>query len=475
MLNQDVADNQAFSTTGFQSGRTSSTSRTSFTGSPIVVNDNGRRSAIDATSPRRLSPNAQVSPSAIIAVDAPEYYTVQPVSANCNTSTIESIVLKNSTERLPAYTPARRSSTSEFDAMRFAVPNSQPRLTPLGHRLLTLSERKLADLDASLGGRDESAALWKGVVMREAVRSAWRSVEDGTSGNFTDWRHQSAQALDVIGEDEEEDASTADDGSWFDDVISTLGDDGAFNGVAGDLDWIESSVSGPAADDFVDEFDVESIEAYTIPLPRSPSPPPATLPVEVTTVTVGPAGEYYEGEYVYEHATTTVEICEVDDGDNESIASFDSDATVATVRPLSTSAPRSHTWHARPPIAPVIAPASPPYIEYADGAYCDSDGDCWDPDADIDDGPDYCLPPPLVRSMSESSSSDHSECSTPAMQASICEDLEVDSATLGKDARGKVIDLDSLGERLRSHGLGLSGLDGEPEANLSSSSFFSDE
>ena len=116
------------------------------------------------------------------------------------------------------------------DEMRFTPPDVRPTLTPLGHRLLHLSERKLASYDYPLGYREEVNAMWKGVIVRETIRSAWKFDEEGSEGDLTDWRSKGAMDLDVIGEEgdgEEDGEVTTPKGEemWFEETIRRLGED----------------------------------------------------------------------------------------------------------------------------------------------------------------------------------------------------------------------------------------------------------
>jgi hypothetical protein len=105
--------------------------------------------------------------------------------------------------------------------MRFSSTYSRPTLTPLGQRLLVLSERKLYDLDAPIGARESGTALFREVLIRETVRTAWTAVEEGREVELSDWSQPNAMGLDVIGEEEEE---VEKEDRWFEDLLSELGD-----------------------------------------------------------------------------------------------------------------------------------------------------------------------------------------------------------------------------------------------------------
>lgn len=127
-----------------------------------------------------------------------------------------------------------------------------------------------------MGGRDASTLL-KGVLVREAVRSAWKSVESGQQVEVNNWQSEAAMGLDVIGEEEEEEEEEDEDvlveeknERWFEELVQSFGDD---DGVE-EHEWAESEVGTPI--DY-DEFDEDEFEHYTLP-----SPPPAS-PTQLPT------------------------------------------------------------------------------------------------------------------------------------------------------------------------------------------------
>ncbi|ORY27471.1 hypothetical protein BCR39DRAFT_226960 [Naematelia encephala] len=165
--------------------------------------------------------------------------------------------------------------------MRFTSPSARPALTPFGHRLLYLSESKLANLESPY----EASALWKGVILREAVKAAWRSVDEGAVADLNDWHSKGAMGLDVIGEDEdeeyeydEEDEDTTGyttggrEERWFEDLVSSFGEDEDERPI--EHEWVESNVSIPEFDDY--EYEVG--EAYTFPVTQSPPSTPLVTP-----------------------------------------------------------------------------------------------------------------------------------------------------------------------------------------------------
>lgn len=174
----------------------------------------------------------------------------------------------------------RRLARANTDTMRFET-TTRPTLTPFGQRVLNLSERKLYALEAPIGGRDE-ATLLRGVLVREAVKSAWRSVETGQQVEVNDWQSNQAMGLDVIGEEEEEEDEEQQGAGedehehdsimeqrserWFEELVQSFGED---DGIE-QHEWIESQVGDVEYDDFDDE--AAAFEHYTLPSPPPPSP-----------------------------------------------------------------------------------------------------------------------------------------------------------------------------------------------------------
>jgi hypothetical protein len=293
-----------------------------------------------------------------------------------NTTDIDSTVTVTSPFELDP--PAYIDSVPHYDEMRF-YSNTRPTLTPMGHKLLHISQSKLMDLDTPLMGREEGTSLWKGVVVREAIKSAWRSVEEGVEGGsgLTDWRAQSAMGLDVIGEDDEDEDERGDkEERWFDGLLEGLEDD-----VEAEHEWVESSVTIPA---FEDEFEEDGIMAFTLPV-LSPRAEPNTL----------------------------VEVVEVEDD------------IPLTLTPLSSPPTPILSGMLLTPTSPSSSDSS-----YAPSSPCSS----LDYDSDFEECSDsFLLPPPLHRSISSASSSDGCECCiTPPPVG--CEELAVDIE--GKDEIG---------------------------------------
>lgn len=274
--------------------------------------------------------------------------------------------------------------------MRF-TSTARPSLTPLGHRLLHLSESKLANLEPGLGGRDTASTLWKGVVVREAVKSAWKSVDQGSLGEMNDWHSKSAMGLDVIGEDEEEEeVGVAQEERWFENLMSSFGDDDVDQEAQAPHEWIESNVAGAFDDiDNVEYYD-EDMEAYTLPT-RSPITSPTNLPASL------PAYEAVS----YDEVQVRVEVSPAADLDDDVQVAFVDNVLLveqpaqpvlaALAQPYSASHPPFGS-----PISPLsLSPISDDLDQYAQ---------------------DFLLPPPLVRSLSSSSSSledDDDPCVTP--------------------------------------------------------------
>ncbi|BEI82100.1 hypothetical protein CcaverHIS002_0212600 [Cutaneotrichosporon cavernicola] len=150
--------------------------------------------------------------------------------------------------------------------MQFASTRSMT-LTPLGQRLLALSRAKLHSLDAAPGSRDPTDGLRRGVLVREAIRSAWASLETPTAHHeLTSWR---APALDVLTEEDEEEEYD-DEERWLDAQLADAADD--------DDDDEECTVSAPV----YDEYEFEATESYTI----SYSTANCTSGIDVTVVAV---------------------------------------------------------------------------------------------------------------------------------------------------------------------------------------------
>jgi hypothetical protein len=193
----------------------------------------------------------------------------------------------------------------------------RPVLTPLGQRLITLSERKLYALEPPVGGRDE-ANLLKGILIQESVKSAWRSVEQGYQVQVNDWQSNTAMGLDVIGEEEEEEEEAEQQEErnerWFEELVQSFGDDEALDEQ--EHEWAESEV-GSAVDE--DDFEYyEEFEHYTLPSPPSsptqlPSSPPSSLSVlaspPTSFSTTQPSLEETATSY---HTTVAVEVVEVE-------------------------------------------------------------------------------------------------------------------------------------------------------------------
>jgi hypothetical protein len=310
--------------------------------------------------------------------------------------------------------------------MRF-TSNARPSLTPLGHRLLSLSESKLNQLEPVLGGRDTATLLWKGVLVREAVKSAWRSVDEGVQAEMNDWSHKAAMGLDVIGEDDEEEEEEFEEekeGRWFEELVSSFGEDDFGEGQAGYAhEWADANVAS-AFDDV--EYDEADMEAYTLPSSPSPILAAVAVPPSPRSPTVD-----YNALPASDVTTTEVEVLEVSDEEDE--ADYDYESHVdwqighdfrtrflhlafpgpqplqPIIEPL--AVPRAL------PIAPhptPLTPVSPFTLDYSD---------------DLDECADsFLLPPPLVRSFSSDSAASMREddeddpCVTPPQYS--CEELE---------------------------------------------------
>ncbi|KAK4684631.1 hypothetical protein P7C73_g5538, partial [Tremellales sp. Uapishka_1] len=156
--------------------------------------------------------------------------------------------------------------------MRFHS-TARPVLTSLGQRLLAVSNSKLYHLEND----EPSDHLWKSTLVREAVKSAWKSVEEGSQ----EWTRPapSSVALDAIGEEDEEER-------MFEDLMNELEDEDDKQPAPVSVSEIEFlpatsppsnewTVEVAAVDDY--EYDMDGMEAWTIALP--PTPPSPALPV----------------------------------------------------------------------------------------------------------------------------------------------------------------------------------------------------
>lgn len=241
--------------------------------------------------------------------------------------------------------------------------------------------------------------LLREVVVREAVKSAWRSVDQGhASTEMTNWKSTTAMGLDVIGEDEEEEEYEDGEGGvaegereerWFEDLITSFGEeDFAQVDQGAEHEWTESNVASAFDDDMYEE---DAMEAYTFPM--SPPSPRSTITFtpEVASVAL-PVG---------------VEVVEVDNGDEEEAVEVQGIERVpAVVRPFYLHVADEYD---NLPV-PVSTPIQPTRHL---------------PDLIDDDIDEYALPPPLVRSFSSSSDSsmcDSDVCVTPPNGT--CEELE---------------------------------------------------
>lgn len=141
--------------------------------------------------------------------------------------------------------------------MHFASSKT-PTLTPLGQRLIALSRAKLHSLDAPAGARDPTDGLRRGVLVREAIRSAWASLETPTAhSELTSWRAPSLDVLTEEDEEEEEYDDTAEE-RWLEDVLSAVDEDE----YEADQPNADFTVGLPVYDE--DEYDFEATESYTI-------------------------------------------------------------------------------------------------------------------------------------------------------------------------------------------------------------------
>jgi hypothetical protein len=354
-----------------------------------------------------------------------------------------------STRNTKTHRRRRASTPSEIDEMRFTSPDlARPALTPLGHRLLHLSEQKLDSLDTPMGGREAGTSLWKGVLVREAVRSAWKSVDEGARvDEMTNWHAPNAMALDVIGEEEEEEEDEEDEGeaeqrgaAWFEELLANMGEDEYSYGDDDEreAEWTESSVSQAVFDDL--EYDADGMIAYTLPLPLSPPSPPVLVESDssLSSIIVTPDSSTSQLELPSVEATVEVAVVAVDDLDDLD------DVDVHNVLDLEEDELHVHAYHppklirnrrwpttpillGLPTLSPSSSTPTSPESSYGLDSIASlpslADFDWSDED---DDDLDFALPPPMHRSLSSdstgSSCDDECECMTPPPVG--CEDLE---------------------------------------------------
>jgi hypothetical protein len=333
---------------------------------------------------------------------------------------------------------------TEIDEMRFTSPDlARPALTPLGHRLLHLSEQKLDSLDTPMGGREAGTSLWKGVLVREAVRSAWKSVDEGARvDEMTNWHAPNAMALDVIGEEEEDEEDEVEaeqaeqrGAAWFEELLANMGEDEYSYGDDDEreAEWTESSVSQAVFDDL--EYDADGMIAYTLPLPPSPPSPPvlAESGSSLSSIIVTPDSSASQLELASVDAVVEVAVVAVDDVDELD----DVNDVLDQAELLHGSHPakliRNRRWPTTPILLglPTLSPSSssPTSPESSYGldsiASLPSLAD-FDWSDEEDDDFDFALPPPMHRSLSSdstgSSCDDECECMTPPSAS--CEELE---------------------------------------------------
>ncbi|TYJ59199.1 hypothetical protein B9479_000188 [Cryptococcus floricola] len=270
--------------------------------------------------------------------------------------------------------------------MRF-TSDASPSLTPLGSRLLHISERKLSTLDGI--AYDEGFDLRKGILVREAVRSAWQSVSDGEEVEMTNWSSHSAMGLEVYEEEEEVDLERSEQ-RWFEDIVTSLDEEEDEMASEHEHEWVESNVTIP--EDL--EFNVDGMEAFTFTSPTAPSTP-APEPAHCAS-------------------TSCVDVVEVDDDESD----ISDEDMIALTQSTHWSLPTTtHLEYANsPPLSPLPEP-SPLQIPAA--LYPGNDDYFTGFEEYVDDF--SALPPPLLRSMSSSTTSSEGDdtevCGTPPMRA----------------------------------------------------------
>jgi len=293
---------------------------------------------------------------------------------------------------------------------------------------------------------------------------------------MNDWHQQGAMGLDVIGEEEEEEeegeiasshSASGHEEKWFEEFLSTLGDDESSSAL--EAEWIESSVSTAEWDDL--EYDEEGMESYTI---SSPPPSPPSQPVSPVLTTAPTSTSSSDTELSPEPITVslpqvTVQVQDVPEEGDETCEDCDDNCLSSSrtappsfrtptsfISPNTLSHPPSFSQKlyalstsrdfntSNPPVTPSITPISScetsPDTGYGYSSI-ETLEDCED---------DFSLPPPLHRSFSSDSASSGSdvECVTPPYR--YCEELEQEIGSVVKSVKG----LD-LGDRGVSEGLGL--------------------
>ncbi|OCF57997.1 hypothetical protein L486_04024 [Kwoniella mangroviensis CBS 10435] len=288
----------------------------------------------------------------------------------------------------------------DIDEMRFES-TSKPTLTPVGFRLLSISERKLSTLDASL--YDEGPELLKGVLVKESIKSAWKSVQGGSNIDLrVELDSYSTLGLDVISEEsfEEEEVVNGNEERWFEDLVSSFGEDDFQSPQEVTHEWVESNVSEIVFDDMDLEFDSNQFEAFTFP---SPTLSPSTIPQ--VTITGVAEEEEEEGSFSVEIKPSYV---------HRSGSTIERSSLLDTpiLLPISSStlAPPS-------PIEPIQSSSDWDESIYLHPQAYQTVHD------DYQDIEEFSLPPPLIRSLSSSSTTsieDEEEevCGTPPLRYS---------------------------------------------------------
>ncbi|WWC60198.1 uncharacterized protein I303_102763 [Kwoniella dejecticola CBS 10117] len=311
--------------------------------------------------------------------------------------------------------------------MRFTSPHAKPTLTPVGFRLLHLSEKKLSNLDGS--SYDEGPALLKGVLVKEAIRSAWQSVQEGSVVEMNDWTSLSAMGLDVVSEEDEDEedqveaqvtsSTSTREERWFEDLLSSFGEDDFDHSPARpeSHEWVESDVSEPVFDEYDYDYDVNQMEAFTFPSPTSPTSAPITTTTAVPQVTVA-----------------DVDVVEVEDEvevlDREPVESG-LELSKSTIERLDSTSTlhvaERQPVHLTPSLKPVpstgLVPPSPIEViksatDWDESIYLYPQPYYTEMDDYIDD---FSLPPPLIRSLSSESTNsivEEEECGTPPLRYS---------------------------------------------------------
>lgn len=300
--------------------------------------------------------------------------------------------------------------------MHFASNTS---ITPLGVRLLNVSRAKLEALDLPIGTREPENALHRGVLVREAVRSAWASVESNNTSQLTDWRSTNALGLDAVTEEDEEDFdSDMAEERWLDDVLANVEQ-------ADEPYWIEATVGTPDYED--EDYEYAEAESYTFPSRASGA--------DVTVVAVSDLDaddEYVDSWLELDESTWQVKAPQYSTRSEEEdlpelsppSSSTSSSSSLPTPSPRPVLLERAAYEAMSPPKKTLYVTEDDHIVfDFYDDSYNDFN-DCLDGECAED-----FIPPPLDKCDDssyrfEDDDDDDCECRTPPLMPSDCSELE---------------------------------------------------